>query len=138
VTNEPTPEPDPEGVPDIEPIEPIEPVPDIEPIEPFTADEIVTYARGVITQEYMLADVANDRDWQHSLALLLCGWTSMPPNASCLFLVPMAPHNRGHWLNGRVPALTFQATNVPMESAEALIAKCDEFYTLLHPEPADG
>jgi hypothetical protein len=138
VTDEPTtPEPEPEGVPDIEPIEPIEPVPDIEPLEPFTADEIVRYARGVITQQYMLAD-ARDHDWAMSLTLLLCAWKSVPENCSSLFLVPMAAHQNGRWLNGRVPGVTVSAVPVPMENVVALIAKCDEFYALLHPEPVDG
>lgn len=116
-----------------------EPAAEAEPLEPFTDAEIVSYARGVITQEYMLADVVNDRDWNASLMLLICGWDPMPANASCLFLVPLAPHQGGRWLNGRVPALTMKATCVPMESTEPLIMKCREFHALLHPEevPAD-
>jgi hypothetical protein len=81
----------------------------------------------------MLAN-ANDPDWSMSLTLLLCVWEDMPPNLSSLFLVPMAPHAGGRWLNGRFPGVTVSAIPVPMESAEALIAKCDEFFTLLHPE----
>jgi hypothetical protein len=102
----------------------------------MTAEEIVKYARGVITQEYMLAD-ANDRDWAHSLMLLLSGMVEhggYPPNASSLFLVPMAEHQNGRWLNGRVPGLTMSAVMVPMESVDALIAQLDDFYYALHPE----
>jgi len=104
-----------------------------EPLVPMTDEEIVTYARGVITQEYMLAN-ATDRDWQASLMLLLSGWNPIPPNASTLFLVPMADHQGGRWLNGRVPGVTMRATCVPMESVPALTAKLDEFWKALYPE----
>ena len=113
-----------------------EPTKTIEPVPEMTPEEIVKYARGVITQEYMLAD-ANDRDWAHSLMLLLSGMVEhggYPPNASSLFLVPMAEHQNGRWLNGRVPGLTMSAVMVPMESVEALITQCDAFYAALHPE----
>jgi len=113
-----------------------------EPLPEMTSDEIVKYARGVITQEYMLADVSQDRDWAQSLMLLLSSMKSsggFPPNASCLFIVPMAEHQHGHWLNGRVPGCTFSATMVPLESADALIDQCKVFYDLLHPEaPSHG
>lgn len=117
-----------------------EPTPDDEtpvalsaPLVPFTDDEIVRYARGVITQEYMLAN-ANDPDWSMSLMLLLCAWKELPTNVSACFLVPMDSHQGGRWLNGRVPGVTVSAIPVAQESVDALIAKCDEFYTLLHPE----
>jgi hypothetical protein len=103
------------------------------PLEPMTTDDIVRYARGVITQEYMLADVAQDRDWQHSLMLLMSAWKQVPANASTVFLVPMAAHAGGRWLNGRVPGVTLSAVCVPLESVEALISQCDKFYDLLHP-----
>ena len=103
------------------------------PLEPMSTDDIVRYARGVITQEYMLADVAHDRDWQHSLMLLMSAWTKVPANASTIFLVPMAAHQNGRWLNGRVPGVTLSAVCVPLESVEALIRQCDIFYDLLHP-----
>lgn len=103
------------------------------PIPVFTDEEIVRYARGVITQEYMLAN-ANDRDWAMSLMLMLSAWKDVPSNASSLFLVPMADHQNGRWLNGRVPGVTISAVPVAVESVDPLIAKCDEFYKLLHPE----
>jgi hypothetical protein len=103
------------------------------PLEPMSTDDIVRYARGVITQEYMLADVAQDRDWQHSLMLLMSAWKKVPANASTVFLVPMAAHAGGRWLNGRVPGVTLSAVCVPLESVEALISQCDKFYDLLHP-----
>ncbi len=102
------------------------------PIEPLTDADIIRYARGVITNEYLLAN-ANDRDWAHSLALMLSAWKNIPENASSLFLVPLEPHNNGRWLNGRVPGVTFSAIPVAIESVDALIAKCTEFYKLLHP-----
>jgi len=104
-----------------------------EPLKPMTDEEIVKFARGVITSQFMLAD-ANDRDWAHSLMLLISCWNPVPPNASSLFLVPLDAHQGGRWLNGRVPGVTISAVCVPMESVEALIAKCDEFHALLHPE----
>ena len=104
-----------------------------EPMTLMTDDEIVKYARGVITGEYLLAD-ATDRDWSMSLALLLSGWKDIPPNASVTFLVPMRDHQNMHWLNGRVPGCTVSAICVPMENVEALIAKCDEFWKFLNPD----
>lgn len=104
------------------------------PLEPMSTDDIVRYARGVITQEYMLADVATDRDWQMSLMLLMSAWKTVPANASTVFLVPMAAHAGGRWLNGRVPGVTISAVCVPMENVPTLIAKCDEFWAALNPE----
>lgn len=106
-----------------------------EPLEPMSDADIIRYARGVITNEYMLADY-NDRDWAMSLALIVSGLAEkgFPANASSLFLVPYAEHAHFHWLNGRVPGCTFSATIVPLENVEALLAKCDEFYALLHPD----
>ena len=111
-----------------------EPKPD--PLPELTPEEIVKYARGIIQQEYMLADV-HDRDWNTSLMLIMSGMASsggFPPNASTLFIVPMEPHQNGRWLNGRVPALTMSAHMVPMESFDALIAQLNDFYYALHPE----
>lgn len=104
-----------------------------EPIEPFTADEIIQFAREVVTQEAMLADV-RDQDWSHSLMLMLCAWNPIPANLSTLFIVPMGPHMSGRWLNGRVPGVTISAKPVPMESAQALVEQIMAFDKLLHPE----
>jgi len=108
------------------------------PLEPMSTDDIVRYARGVITQEYMLADVATDRDWQHSMMLLMSAWKKVPANASTIFLVPVNAHQGGRWLNGRVPGVTLSAVCVPLESVEALISQCDKFYDLLHPGETRG
>jgi hypothetical protein len=104
-----------------------------EPLELMTDEDIVRYARGIITNEYMLGD-ARDHDWSMSLMLLIGGWNPVPSNASTLFLVPMDEHMSGRWINGRVPGVTLKAQCVPMENVEALLAKCDEFYRSLHPE----
>ena len=107
------------------------------PIPTLTADEIVRYARGVVTQEYMLANV-NDRDWQTSLMLLLSLWKEkdIPENCSSVFLIPMSQHMGGRWLNGRVPAVTLSATAVAVESVEPLLEKIQEFWQLMNPEEA--
>jgi hypothetical protein len=110
-----------------------EPTPLGDPLPPMSDDEIVKYARGVITGQYMLAD-ATDRDWSMSMMLMLSMWKPIPSNASVTFLVPMAEHQNGRWLNGRVPGVTMSAVCVPMESVEALIAKCDEFWKFLNPD----
>lgn len=108
------------------------------PLELMDDADIVRYARGVITQEYMLADVATDRDWQMSLMLLMSAWKKVPANASTIFLVPLAAHQNGRWLNGRVPGVTLSAVCVPLESVEDLIGQCDKFYDLLHPGETRG
>jgi hypothetical protein len=110
--------------------------PKTEPLPLMSDEDIVRYARGVITNEYMLANPAQDQDWQHSLMLLLSGWKDIPSNASTLFLVPMRDHEGGRWLNGRVPGVTLSAVCVPIENADALIAKCDEFWKVLNPGAA--
>jgi hypothetical protein len=112
-----------------------EPVALGDPLVPMSDADIIKYARGVITNEYMLADV-DDQDWQMSLMLILINWKPVPANASTLFLVPMAAHMGGRWLNGRVPGVTTSAVCVPTESVQALLTKCDEFYNVLHPEEA--
>lgn len=106
-----------------------------EPIEPFTEAEIVRYARGVVTQEYMVANV-EDHDWQFSLMLLLSAWDpdEIPPNLSTVFLVPLAAHMGGRWLNGRVPGVTISAVCVAMESIDALNAKIAEMWAVLNPD----
>lgn len=143
MSDDPTPPEEP--TPDLPDIEPVEPIPDIEPIpdlgaplEPMSDADVIRYARGIVTNEYMLADVVNDRDWKMSLMLLICAWDPVPSNASCLFLVPFAPHAHTHWLNGRVPGCTVSAVCVPVESTAALVAKAQEFYELLHPEAAEA
>jgi hypothetical protein len=108
-----------------------------EPLPLMSEEDITKHARSVVTNLSLLAD-ARDRDWQHSLMLLLCGLDPVPPNASNLFVVPMGPHMSGRWLNGKVPGVTISATMVPVENAEALVAKIMEFDALLNPEPTDG
>lgn len=103
------------------------------PEPPFTPEEILRYAREVVTQEAMLADV-RDPDWRMSLMLLLGAWNPIPANLSTLFVVPMGPHMSGRWLNGRVPGVTTSAKPVPMESAQALVDQIMAFDKLLHPE----
>jgi hypothetical protein len=110
-----------------------EETPPAEPLKPMSDDDIVKYARGVITQEYMLADI-QDHDWQMSLMLLMSAMKSIPANASTYFLVPMAAHQGGRWLNGRVPGVTLSAVMVPMENVEALFKQLNDFYYALHPE----
>jgi hypothetical protein len=108
------------------------------PLPLMTDEEIFEAARDVVTNVKMLAD-ALDRDWQHSLMLMLCGWDPIPSNASTLFLVPVDTHMGGRWLNGKVPAVTLSARPVPAENTDALVAKCDELYAVLYPErKADG
>lgn len=109
------------------------PTPLGDPVEPFTPEEILRYAREVVTQQSMLADVM-DRDWSQSLLLMLCAWDPIPANLSTLFIVPMGPHMSGRWLNGRVPGITMSAKPVPMESAQALVEQIMAFDKLLHPE----
>lgn len=109
------------------------PTPLGKPIEPFTADEIVQFAREVVTQQSMLADI-RDQDWSHSLMLMLGGWDPIPANVSTLFVVPMGPHMGGRWLNGRVPGVTISAKPVPMESAQALVEQIMAFDKMLNPE----
>jgi hypothetical protein len=106
-----------------------------EPAPPFTEAEIVRYARGVITNEYLVANV-NDHDWQFSMSLLLCAWDKddIPPNLSTCFLVPLAPHANGRWLNGRVPGVTISAIAVPMESVDMLNDKIQEMWAMLNPD----
>lgn len=107
-----------------------------EPIEPFTEAEIVRYARGVVTNEYLVANVGDDQDWQHSMMLLLSAWDpdEIPPNLSTCFLVPLAPHQAGRWLNGRVPGVTISAVPVAMESLDPLNAKITEMWQALNPD----
>lgn len=110
------------------------PTPLGDPLEPMSDADIIRYARGVITDEYMLAD-ADDPDWHSSLMLILSGMMkALPPNASTMFLVPLGPHMHGHWINGRAPGVTMSAVCVPVESVAPLLAKCDEFWKAINPE----
>jgi hypothetical protein len=102
---------------------------------PFTPEEINNYARGVVTNEYMMANL-NDPDWLISLTLLVNGWENPPENVSTLFLVPFAEHANGRWLNGRVPGCTMTAVAVPVESVQPLLDQIQEFRRLLHPSVA--
>jgi hypothetical protein len=106
-----------------------------EPMEPFTEAEIIEKARGVITGAYLMADI-RDHDWQHSLALLVSGWEDPPENVSTLFLVPLAPHANGRWLNGRVPGVTTSAECVPIESVQPLLDQIQTFWHAINPDVA--
>jgi len=102
----------------------------------MTEQEVIDAAREVVTNVSWLAD-AEDRDWNHSLMLMLCMLDPMPPNASTLLLVPRGPHMGGRFLNGRVPGVTLSAKMIPMENVEAVLAKIREFDVLLTARPAD-
>jgi len=106
-------------------------------MEPFTEAEIIEKARGIVTGTYMVADI-RDRDWRISLMLLVSGgdWDDEPSNASTMFLVPMAPHISGRWLNGRVPAVTLSCELVPVESVQPLLDKVQEFWQAINPNVA--
>jgi len=103
-------------------------------LEPLTEAQIHEYAVGVVTNTMLLAD-ADDRDWQHSLALLLWGIAErMPENMSTIFLVPLAEHMGGRWLNGRVPGVTMRAHPVPLEQCQQLFDKIAELDRALRPQ----
>ena len=108
-----------------------------DPVTPFTEEEILKHARDVVTNTALFAD-ANDPDWGVSLMLLLSGWQDMPPHLSSLFIVPLAPHMGGRWLNRRVPGVTISCVAVPRESVVPLLAKTRELHTMLYPEANDG
>jgi predicted phosphoribosyltransferase len=102
-----------------------------EPLPPLTDQEVIDYARGIVTGEYMIAD-PQDRNWSMSLALIFAGMKSFPPNGA-IILVPVAPHMAGRWLNGSVPGVTLKAVFLPSESVGALKVKYDEMWAALHP-----
>ena len=101
----------------------------------MTDEEIVAYARGVVTSEYMLADI-RDPDWMTSMLLMLSAWEDQPENLSVYFLVPFAKHAHGMWLNGRVPGCTTSAVCIPMESLQALLDQIQTFWRALNPDVA--
>ena len=98
----------------------------------MTGAELIATARGIVTGELMVADL-RDRDWHTSLALLLSGVEDRGGTIG-LVLVPRGPHLRGYWLNGQVPAVSFEAKCVHVNDVRALSDLVDTMNSALYPE----
>lgn len=96
-----------------------------------TEEQLVELARGIVTDHTMIADL-NDRDWQHSLALLLPALAEYR-NLGCV-LVPLGPHMSGYWLNGKVPGITLQVMAVAKGDLRHLDVLIKTMHKALHPE----
>jgi hypothetical protein len=83
----------------------------------LSPERLVELARGIVRGDYMTAD-PDDREWQASLILMAAKLAECQNMGAVL--VPMGPHRRGLWLNGRVPAVTFEVVVVPGEDIPEL------------------
>jgi hypothetical protein len=114
----------------------------VKPLEPLDDETVLDYARQIVTDKMLVADLS-DRDWQMSLALIISamdedGGPEIPPNIGAV-LVPVAPHLKGYWLNGRVPGVTISAVLVASESMDPLRAQVSRMLEALGiAEPAQA
>jgi len=93
-------------------------------------DYVVATARGIVTNELMIADLT-DQAWQISLALMIDKLAEVPNLG--LVLVPLLPHANLHWINGTAPGMTMQCQLVAKEDLDALHTECERMYAALHP-----
>jgi hypothetical protein len=94
-------------------------------------EHLVTIARGLVTNELMIADLSR-HEWQTSLAMMLpslAEYTNLG-----LILVPFAAHASMPWINNIAPGMVMQCQGVAREDIEALTAECERMYAALHPE----
>lgn len=86
-------------------------------VKRLTPEEVTEVARKIVTGELMIADL-EDKDWQHSLILMIEALADIRNLG--LVLVPVVEHSRGFWLNGRVPGVTFNCRPVAKGSVPAI------------------
>lgn len=101
-------------------------------LDTLPPERVTELARGLATGAWMFADL-DDEEWVDSLTLILSGLKEVPENVACV-LVPLAPHQRMMWLNGRVPAVTVEALFVPTENFDSLVEQHAAMWAALHPE----
>lgn len=107
-----------------------------DPLRRLDDTSLTELARGIVTDKYLVADMA-DETWQSSLTLLVQGLKGVPPNVG-LVVVPVAPHLKGYWANGNIPAVTLSVQFVPEEDLAALQAKIDVMSAVLWPDAPVG
>jgi len=101
------------------------------------AEELAHLARGVVRGDYLI--VQADDDWRASLALLAAaGAFDRVPNLGTILVPTGGPNGRGYWLNGRVPACTFECVMVAKGDMPALIAHVERMNAALWPEGVPG
>lgn len=101
-----------------------------DPILPLGPERITELARGVVTDQWLIVDIEDER-WQQSLTLLLQAARGVPENIGAV-LVPVAPHLRGWW-TGSIPAVTLEAQYVPGSDLEQLYAEINRMNAALWP-----
>jgi hypothetical protein len=92
-------------------------------------DYIIECARGIVTNELLIADLSNS-SWQASLALMIEKLAAIPNLG--LVLVPRGPHAHGYWINGTAPGMTFQCQMVAVEDMTDLRSECERMFAALH------
>jgi hypothetical protein len=105
------------------------------PLPPLDDARITELARGIVTNQYLVADI-NELRWVQSLMLMLQIAQGVPPNVGAV-LVPVAPHLRGYWTDD-VPAVTLQAQYVPQANLAHLQAEITRMNTALWPDAPDA
>jgi len=104
-------------------------------IRRISPERLVELARGVVRGDYLI--VEDDRDWQTSLMLLAAaGAFDRVPNLGTILVPTGGVHARGRWLNGRVPAATFECVMVAKGDVPALARHIERMNAALFPEAA--
>ena len=98
-----------------------------------TPERLTELARGIVRGDYLIVD--DDRDWQVSLSLIA---GALQARNLGLILVPVQPHMRGYWLNGRVPALTLECALVAKGDVKDLQRRVDTMNAALFPEVSNA
>lgn len=93
-------------------------------------ERLTELARGIVTNEYLVADAS--MDWAMSLTLLAPAILELK-NLGCV-MVPVAPHSSGYWLNGHVPGVTLTCLPINRGDAKRIMAIANRMNKALWPE----
>ena len=101
--------------------------------ELLTSEEITEYARGIMTNQMLVADL-DDPAWRSSLALLISGLDAESVRDVGMVLVPLEPHQNSSWFNGVAPGCTFSAVLVHNDSIPAIRDEYIRMAAALYPQ----
>jgi hypothetical protein len=101
----------------------------------MTQREVIEVARGIATGELLIADLSM-HEWQSSLALII---SALPEKEARLkriglILVPVTPHQTGHWINGIAPGCTVEARLVHVNDVDRVGRALAPMFEALYPE----
>jgi len=96
-------------------------------------ERIIELARGLTRGDYLIVDDAPE--WEMSLFLMAAtGAFDRVPNIGAILVPTFGPNGKGRWLNGRVPAATFEVVLVAKGDMPTLRRHWTAMHEALHPD----